>query len=503
MNNLQDSPARASDSTRKPTSMKHTRTKIIATIGPACRQPEVLAEMIKAGMDVARINCSHSTPEFIESVVADVREISTRLDMPVGILLDLSGPKIRTRKLTGDLPVKLEKGKQFTLTSRKLEGTVEIVSTNYEPLAREVKPQDTILLDDGLIELRVLETNETDAICEIIMGGVLKNHQGINIPGVRLSIPALTEKDKEDLKVGLKCEVDFVALSFVRDAQDIVDLREQIGDHWPPVMIIAKLEKPEAVDHLEEILAVTDGVMVARGDLGVELPPEMVPPAQKLIIRRANAHGKPCITATQMLDSMANNPRPTRAEASDVANAIFDGTDAVMLSEESAMGDYPVETVTMMDRIASAAEASQDRSILHEHELGSSAHAIAHAACAMAVDMKARVIATFTKSGSTARLISQFKPPCPIIALTQQTHVYRQLTLTWGTTPVMLTEVSDSESTMALVEETLLKRSYVAAGDTIVITGGLPIAARGPANFVKLSTVSPRTQASFWQLKGI
>ncbi len=471
--------------------MKHTRTKIIATIGPACRQPEVLAEMIKAGMDVARINCSHSTPEFIESVVADVREISTRLDMPVGILLELSGPKIRTRKLTGDLPVKLEKGKQFTLTSRKLEGTVEIVSTNYEPLAREVKPQDTILLDDGLIELRVLETNETDAICEIIMGGVLKNHQGINIPGVRLSIPALTEKDKEDLKVGLKCEVDFVALSFVRDAQDIVDLREQIGDHWPPVMIIAKLEKPEAVDHLEEILAVTDGVMVARGDLGVELPPEMVPPAQKLIIRRANAHGKPCITATQMLDSMANNPRPTRAEASDVANAIFDGTDAVMLSEESAMGDYPVETVTMMDRIASAAEASQDRSILHEHEL------------AMAVDMKARVIATFTKSGSTARLISQFKPPCPIIALTQQTHVYRQLTLTWGTTPVMLTEVSDSESTMALVEETLLKRSYVAAGDTIVITGGLPIAARGPANFVKLSTVSPRTQASFWQLKGI
>jgi pyruvate kinase len=204
-----------------------------------------------------------------------------------------------------------------------------------------------------------------------------------------------------------------------------------------------------------------------------------------------------------MLDSMANNPRPTRAEASDVANAIFDGTDAVMLSEESAMGDYPVETVTMMDRIASAAEASQDRSKLHEHELGSSAHAIAHAACAMAVDMDARVIATFTKSGSTARLISQFKPPCPIIALTQQTHVYRQLTLTWGTTPVMLTEVSDSESTMALVEETLLKRNYVSAGDTIVITGGLPIAARGPANFVKLSTVSPRTQASFWQLKGI
>lgn len=492
----------APPSERKPLPVS-TRTKIIATIGPACRDPQVMVEMVKAGMDVARINCSHSTPEFIESVVADIREISARMDTPVGILLDLSGPKIRTRKLIDDKPVKLEKGKTFTLTSRKVDGTDTIVSTNYEPLAREVKPQDTILLDDGLIELKVLQTNETDAECEIITGGILKNHQGINIPGVRLSIPALTEKDREDLKVGLKCEVDFVALSFVRDAQDILDLRDAIGDHWPPVMIVAKLEKPEAVDQLEEILQATDAVMVARGDLGVELPPERVPPVQKQIIRRANAMGKPCITATQMLDSMANNPRPTRAEASDVANAIFDGTDAVMLSEETAMGDYPVEAVTMMDRIAAAAEASQDRSKLHEHALPSSAHAIAHAACAMAVDMHTRVIATFTKSGSTARLISQFKPPCPIIALTQLTHVYRQLTLTWGTTPVMLTEVSDSESTLALVEETLLKRNYVTAGDNIIITGGLPIAARGPANFVKLSTVSPRTPAAFWQLKGI
>ncbi len=483
--------------------MKMTRTKIIATIGPSCRDSKVLCAMIEAGMDVARINCSHADPEFIESVVADIREISAQMDTPVGILLDLSGPKIRTRKMKDDIAVKLEKGKHFTLTSRKLEGTNEIVSTNYEPLAREVKPGDTILLDDGLIELKVVQANDTDAECEIIMGGLLKNHQGINIPGVRLSIPALTDKDREDLKIGLKCEVDFVALSFVRDPQDILELREAIGDHWPPVMVIAKLEKPEAIDCLDSILAVTDAVMVARGDLGVELPPEKVPPIQKLIIRKANALGKPCITATQMLDSMANNPRPTRAEASDVANAIYDGTDAVMLSEESAMGDYPIETVQMMDRIAAAAEGSMDHSKLHDHALPTSAHAIAHAACSMAVDMHCKVVATFTKSGATARLISQFKPPCPIVALTQLTHVYRQLTLSWGTHPMMLTEVSDSESTLAMVEDTLLKRHFVVPGDVIVITGGLPIAARGPANFVKLSTVSQKSPSAFWQLKGI
>ncbi|HEY9714435.1 MAG TPA: pyruvate kinase, partial [Chroococcales cyanobacterium] len=270
----------------------------------------------------------------------------------------------------------------------------------------------------------------------------------------------------------------------------------------PPVHVIAKLEKPEAVEHLEEIIEVSDGVMIARGDLGVELPPEKVPPIQKLITKRANAHGKPVITATQMLDSMIHNPRPTRAEASDVANAIFDGTDAVMLSEETAMGDYPLEAVRMMRRIAISVESNR-KYRLHEHELPTPAHAIAHAACNMAVDMKARVVAAFTKTGSTARLISQFRAPTPIIALTQHVHVYRQLSLIWGTTPLMLTEVSDSESTLNMVEETLLKKGIVAPKDNIVITGGLPIAARGPANFVKLSTVQPRVPQSYWELKGI
>jgi pyruvate kinase len=478
------------------------RTKIIATLGPSSQNPVVLEQLVKAGMNVVRINCSHADHAFIETTVKNVRELSERLDQSIGILLDLSGPKLRTKKLASG-PVELHAGRQFTLTNREVEGNAEIVGTNYPPLSKEVKAGDTILLSDGLIELKVISTNDTDVVCDIVNGGILKDHKGINIPGVRLSIPALTEKDKADLEFGLKQDVDFVALSFVRDAQDIIELRELIGDHWPPVMIIAKLEKPEAIESLASILDVTDGVMIARGDLGVELPPEKVPPVQKRITKMANAIGKPVITATQMLESMINNPRPTRAEASDVANAIFDRTDAVMLSEETATGAYPVEAVRMMDRIAYQAEASMDFSDLPKHETPTSAHAIAHAACNMAIDMKAKVIAAFTKTGSTARLISQFRPPNEIIALTQQEHVYRQLSLSWGTTPIMLTEVSDSESTLALVEETLLKRSIVAPKDNVIITGGLPIAARGPANFVKLSTITEHRANGFGARKGI
>lgn len=459
--------------------------------------------MVENGMDIARINCSHSEHDFIRDLVKDIRELSVRIDQAIGILLDLSGPKLRTGKLENGKAVNLVRGEQFCLTSRTVAGTNKVVGTNYSLLAKEVRPDDVILLDDGLLELKVISTTDTDCNCEIVIGGELKNHQGINIPGVRLSIPALTEKDRKDLIVGLECEVDFVALSFVRDAKDIIELRELIGDHWPPPMIIAKLEKPEAIEHLDDILDVTDGVMIARGDLGVELPPEKVPPAQKLITRKAIAKGKPVITATQMLDSMVNNPRPTRAEASDVANAIFDGTDAVMLSEETATGNYPINAVQMMERIANSIESVLDTKQLLEHDIETPAYAIAHAACEMAVDTRARVIATFTKSGATARLISQLRPQISIIALTQHSHVYNQLTLLWGTTPIMLTEVSDSISTLSVVEQTLMRKGFVAAKDNIVITGGLPIAARGPANFVKLSTISPRLPTSDWELKGI
>ncbi|MBI4533831.1 MAG: pyruvate kinase [Candidatus Melainabacteria bacterium] len=479
------------------------RTKIIATIGPASNRRDVLEALVAAGIDVARINCSHADHETIARIIEDIRDISRQQDRSVGILLDLSGPKLRTSTLEGNVPVHLESGQELTLTTHSVEGNSKIVSTNYPQLPNEVKPGDTILLDDGLIELQVESTTQTDVRCKVVSGGLLKNRKGINIPGVRLGIPALTDKDKLDLACGLKHEVDFVALSFVRDPDDIRSLRDLIGDHWPPVLVIAKLEKPEALEHLDEILDVSDGVMIARGDLGVELPPEKVPPVQKLITKQANAKGKPVITATQMLESMIAHPRPTRAEASDVANAIFDGTDAVMLSGETAAGEFPVESVQMMDRIAIEAEASVDFTQLHQHELPTSAHAIAHAACAMAIDMAAQAIAAFTKSGSTARLISQLRPPPPIIALTQHTHVYRQLSLYWGTKPLMLTEVSDSESTLALVEDALLDKGIVSPGDNIVITGGLPIAARGPANFVKLSVLPPKTTPRYWEFKGI
>jgi len=479
------------------------RTKIVATIGPSCRDVAIMEKMILKGMDIARINCSHAGHGFIRDVVKDIRELGEKLNQPVGILLDLSGPKLRTRRLKNSEPVNLIEGSQFILTSRKIDGDDTIVSTSYEPLSREVNPGDTLLLDDGLLELRVMEVNETDTICKVITGGILKDHQGLNIPGVRLSIPALTDKDKEDLIVGLEAGVDFVALSFVRDAKDITELKALTADHWPQPVIIAKLEKPEAIDHLDEIMDVADGVMIARGDLGVELPPERVPPIQKLITRKANVKGKPVITATQMLDSMVGNPRPTRAEASDVANAIFDGTDAVMLSEETATGKYPLQAVEMMERIANSAEAAMEDKQLHEHALDTPAYAIAHAACEMARDTKARFIVTFTKSGATARLISQFRPRTPIIALTQHHHVYNQLSVLWGTTPIMLTEVSDSISTLKMVEQILLRKELVAIKDNIVITGGLPLAARGPANFVKLSTITPKLPTAEWELRGI
>ena len=468
------------------------RTKIIATIGPSCFSREKIEDLIRAGVNVARLNCSHIEHELAARVITDIRELSTKHNRAVGILLDLAGPKIRTRKMVGSNPVELVDGQNFVLTSRKIEGTATEVATNYEKLPQEVKAGDRILLDDGLIELRVTNTNETEVECKVITGGLLKDKKGINLPGVRLSIPSMTEKDLEDLRFGLEHDVDFVALSFVRDADDIKALRELVRKHWQPVSIIAKLEKPEALEELDEILDLADGVMIARGDLGVELPPEEVPPVQKLITRKANAKGKPVITATQMLESMIEHPRPTRAEASDVANAIFDGTDAVMLSGETAAGEYPIESVQIMDRIAIAAEASMDFKKLHQHDLPTSAHAIAHAACSMAVDMKAKAIAAFTKSGATARLISQFRPPGPIIALTQHNHVYNQLSLYWGVTPIMLTEVSDSESTLAMVEDALLKKGFVWPGDSLIITGGLPIAARGPANFVKLSLIPPK-----------
>jgi pyruvate kinase len=476
--------------------MSSKRTKIVATIGPSCSSVEMIEELIKSGMNVARINCSHADHAFIETTVSRVRQARAQADQAVAILLDLSGPKLRTRGLIGKR-IDIKPGDRLTLTSRDVEGAKDIAGTNYDHLAKDVKAGDRILLDDGLIELKVLKVTGPDVECEIKSGGILRDRQGINIPGVRLSIPALTDKDRSDLAYGISQGVDYVALSFVRDAEDIKELRALICNllnetscDQPAVPIVAKLEMPEAIQKVDEILEVADAVMIARGDLGVEVPPEMVPPLQKSIIKKANAKGKPVITATQMLESMVSHPRPTRAEASDVANAIYDGTDAIMLSEETATGQFPLEAVRIMNRIACQAESSADFCKLRDQRLPTAAHAIAHAACAMALDMQAKAIATFTKTGSTAQLIAQFRPAQPIIALTQHINVYRELALLWGTTPLMMTEASDSEATLAMVEKVLHQKGLVQAGDDIVITGGLPIAARGPANFVKLSKIA-------------
>jgi pyruvate kinase len=483
------------------------RTKIIATVGPATRERHMLEALVEAGMDVARINCSHlDSPQDYQAyqlVIENLRDIAAWQKKPVGILLDLSGPKIRTAAMTDNKPAELVDGQEFMLTSRPVRCDSKGVSTNYDRLARDVKRGDRILLDDGLIELSVLSCDETDVLCRVVHGGLLKSHKGINLPGVRLSIPALTQKDAHDLEFGKRNRVDFVALSFVRDPEDVRHLHRLIGNHYPPVAVIAKLEKPEALEHLDEILELADGVMIARGDLGVELPCEQVPPVQKRIARKANAVARPVITATQMLESMIENPTPTRAEVSDVANAIFDGTDAVMLSAESASGKHPIESVKMMARIACAAENSINGAVLKTHDMPSSAHAIAHAACEMAVDMNARAIAAFTRTGSTARMIAQLRPPTPIVALTQHDHIYRQMALCWGVIPLMMTEVRDSEGTLALVEETLLKHGLAEPGETIIVTGGLPIAARGPANFVKLSVLPAINSGTGVELKGI
>ncbi len=466
------------------------RTKIITTIGPATSDPAMMEKLIMAGSDIVRINCSHANHDTIATIIQQTRKISQKIDRAIGVLLDLAGPKIRTGKMAGGIYPELKAGQKFVLTNRPVQGSSEMVSTNYAALCREVHAGDTVMLDNGLIELRVLETSDQDVVCEVATGGVLKDKKGINLPGVRLSLPPLREKDQGDLTFGLAQGVDFVALSFVQGPDDIRVLKKVIGNHWPPPLVIAKLEKPHLLEHLYEIIDVADGIMIARGDLGVELPAESVPAMQKTIIKKANAKGKPVITATQMLDSMIEHPRPTRAEASDVANAIYDGTDAIMLSGETAVGAYPIEAVQMMDRIACAAEASMDFSRLKEHDMSTSAHAVAHAGCDMAIDMKASAIACFSKSGASARWISQFRPPNRIIALVQDAHVYNQLTLNWGVTPIMLTDVMESEATMTLVEETLLAKGIVRPGEMLVITGGLPIAARGPTNFVKLSKLS-------------
>jgi pyruvate kinase len=471
------------------------RTKIVATIGPACHSSDVIERLLDAGMDVARLNFSHGTHEEHAQRIAVLRATAQDRDRPLAIIQDLQGPKIRTGALLKGHPVQLIPGQRFDITTRDVPGTAACVSTTYTALPHDVRPGDRILLSDGLIELRVLATTDDEVRTEVVFGGELREHQGINLPGVNISAPALTVKDAADLDFGLTQGIDYVAISFVRRAADVQQVKQRIAVAGNPIPVIAKIEKPEALDDLAGILEAADAIMVARGDLGVEMATERVPLVQKQLIEAANALGVPVITATQMLDSMIRNPRPTRAEASDVANAIIDGTDAVMLSGETASGRFPVESVRMMARIAEAAEASGRHGDQHAAErltgapLSSVANAISAAACAIVANLPVRAIVAFTMSGSTAELVAHLRPIVPILAFTPSEPVYRRLSLVWGVTPILSDYVDRLDDLGGRVSQVLLARGFAQPGDTVVMTGGHPIAAHGETNFVKVLRV--------------
>lgn len=468
------------------------RAKIICTIGPACHSEATMRDLLRLGMDVARLNFSHGSHEDHARNIERLRRAAEKESRTICILQDLQGPKIRTGRLEGHEPVLMKTGSVVMITPRDIAGTATRISTTFTGLAYEVEPGDRILLSDGLIELRVRSVRGKDVVCEVVNGGLLGEHQGINLPGAALSIPALTEKDRKDLEFGLKHGVDVVALSFVRSASDVRMGKQIITRHASDVPVIAKLEKPQAIDHLEEILEVADGVMVARGDLGVEVPPEKVPVIQKHVIRRAAAWRKPVITATQMLESMIENPRPTRAEASDVANAVFDGTDALMLSAETASGRYPREAVAIMSRIVIEAESNmaeftqprrRDRRGLSIAE--TICESIAHAA----EDLPMGAIAVFTESGNTARMISKYRPPAVIYAFTRVESVARRTHLFWGVQPMRCHQALSAEQMVNLAERDLLRHGLLKSGDVLGVVAGTRQAS-GSTNFLRLHTVT-------------
>ena len=470
--------------------MVERRAKIVCTIGPVSR--DCLGVLIEAGMDVARLNFSHGTHAEHARVIADLRRLSAQVGRPVAILQDLQGPKIRTG-LHADGPVELVAGQSFVITTEEIPGDARRVSTTYEPLVRDVAEGDEILLSDGLLRLVVRGVRGADVECEVIDGGVLRERAGINLPGVELSVPSLTEKDREDLAFGIAQGVDFVALSFVRRAGDIAELQEILKGAEVTIGAVAKLEKPQALEDLDQILAVSDAVMVARGDLGVELSPEQVPSAQKRIIRAAIQAGKPVITATQMLESMIEHPRPTRAETSDVANAVLDGTDAVMLSGETAVGQYPVEVVRMMDRIVRQSE--RDLDFLPERRLNEDqrpldfSDAIANAAGRVAVEIQAAAIVAFTQSGFTAQLISKYRPAHPVFALTPHDRVRSRLCLSWGVYPLRTDFVNDTDAMIGKIDAILRDAELVQMGDNLVFLAGMPPTQQGTTNLLRLHRV--------------
>lgn len=464
-------------------------TKIVCTIGPASESSETIRGLIRNGMTMARLNFSHGSRREHKEKILRIRNVSNELNQPVSILQDLAGPKIRV----GDVPkpgVKLAAGQPFILSTQRVEGSEKRVSVSYPNLPHEVKAGDRILLADGAMELTVKRTTDSEIYCEVITGGVLTSRKGINLPTGTLKTPSLTDKDREDLLFGLENEIDYVALSFVRRAEDILEAKELIRQGKRDIPVIAKIEKHEAIDHIDEIVEASDGIMVARGDLGVEIPLEKVPTIQKMLIHKANAVGKPVITATQMLHSMVESPRPTRAEATDVANAVLDGTDAVMLSEETATGAYPVRAVEYMARIVRNAEKAFPHNeylrLIPKKEVSDS---VAHATCSLADHLDASVIVCPTQSGQTAAYISRFRPRQPIIALSPNETTVRRLTLFWGCHPRLMSSPKDTDDMIESVLRSALDTGYVSKGDLVVITSGHPVWVPGTTNVVRVQRI--------------
>jgi pyruvate kinase len=472
------------------------RAKIICTLGPASTNPATIRELMKKGMDVARLNCSHSSHEGLTKAVNLIREASVELARPVAILLDLQGPKIRIGHFPSG-PVEVKSGARITITTKEDEPcTLERLSTTYKELAADVKIGDRILLDDGNVELRVLGKSNTEVETEVVFGGILSNHKGMNLPGVTTSVPSLTDKDKADLLHGLDLDIDYVALSFVRQPADVREVQQIIHGQLKSVPVIAKIEKPEAIQKIDDIIAVADGVMIARGDMAVEISPQMVPSWQKKITQKCNVAGIPVIIATQMLESMVDHPRPTRAEASDVANAVFDGADALMLSAETASGKFPAQTVQIMTDIIKQAEkdsASLRIPKVESPPIISIPDAIEHAAAEIAMNSGAKAIVCITNSGKAALALSKFRPAVPVFAITDRKEVLQRLALIWGVKGVLIPDVVHEQDTIHMAEEAVVSwwnRFLVPAlrplqkGDVLVMTIGIPTMVRSKTNTI-------------------
>ena len=469
------------------------KTKIVCTLGPATNDVEIMKQLIHNGMDAARINFSHGTYETHAETIAKLKQAREELNAPIPLILDTKGPEIRVKTFKED-KVRLEEDATFTLTTREVEGDVNIVSVTYADLPKDVRRGSRILIDDGLIELKVEDITETDVVCKVVNGGVVKSRKGVNLPGVEVNLPSLMEKDIEDLKFGVENGFDIVAASFIRSAEDVLKIRRVLEENGGGQMhIISKIENQQGVENIDKILEASDGIMVARGDLGVEIPPEEVPLVQKILIAKANRIGKPVITATQMLESMVHSPRPTRAEANDVANAIFDGSDAIMLSGETAAGAYPLEAVATMARIALKAESAVDYAAklanTTEPARVNITNAISMAACATAAELKTAAITTVTKSGFTARMISRYRPACPLIASTSDETVWRQMNLIWGCKPMLYTGELPRGGVFDTALEIAVKSGLLKNGDTVVSALGMPLGFSGATNTLRVDIV--------------